>query len=408
MISMFPQNADFPDSQFQSSSFRASAFLRALGWSQFFASQLDPAPGPALDPANDASPAAIPGRVASANHGRFLVWTEAGEVDAGVSGALRDSSSAQRGSGALWPAVGDWVLVRPQDAVIDRVLTRHTCVSRKQPEREIREQVLAANIDVLFIVSGLDRDYNPRRIERFLVMANESGARPVVLLNKADLAAELGLDLAETVASIQQVNASLTVLPISARSDENLDALSVLLAADPDEPAKTAALIGSSGVGKSTILNRLLGDERQATAEVRASDSRGRHTTTTRQLFRMPASAVNQSGWLLMDLPGLREVQLWANSDKTAAQPTQTLEASFDDIQALAENCRFRDCTHGAEPGCAVTSAILDPARLANFQKMQKELAHLERKANPRIAKETRAKWNAIEKSAKSHPKRQN
>ena len=159
-------------------------------------------------------------------------------------------------------------------------------------------------------------------------------------------------------------------------------------------------------MGKSTILNRLLGDERQATNEVRASDSRGRHTTTTRQLFRMPASAANQSGWLLMDLPGLREVQLWANPDKSAGQPTQTLEASFDDIQALAASCRFRDCTHTAEPGCAVTSANLDPARLANFQKMQKELAHLERKTSPRLAKETRAKWNAIEKSVRSHPKR--
>jgi len=366
--------------------FHDSTLLRDLGWSSFFADQLDPAISQPIDTA----PAAVVGRVASANHGRFLIWTEAGTIDAGVSGTLRSS-------GALWPAVGDWVIVRPIDAVIDRVLTRQTCVSRKQPEREIREQVLAANIDVLFIVSGLDRDYNPRRIERFLVMANESGARPVVLLNKADLTAELGLDLAEIVASVQQLSPSITVLPISAKSDENLDTLPSQLG-----PGQTAALIGSSGVGKSTILNRLLGDERQATSAVRASDSRGRHTTTTRQLFRMPASAANQSGWLLMDLPGLREVQLWANPD----QPTQTLEASFDDIQELAQSCRFRDCTHGTEPGCAVTSANLDPARLANFQKMQKELAHLERKTNPRLAKETRAKWNATEKSVRSHPKR--
>jgi ribosome biogenesis GTPase / thiamine phosphate phosphatase len=360
--------------------------LQDLGWSGFFAAQLDAAP--------ENTAATVPGRIASANHGRFLIWTEAGTIDAGVSGALRNS-------GALWPAVGDWVIVRPEDAVIDKVLTRQTCVSRKQPEREIREQVLAANIDVLFIVSGLDRDYNPRRIERFLVMANESGARPVVLLNKADLAPELGLNLAEIVASVQQLSPTITVLPISAKSDQNLDALASQLG-----PGQTAALIGSSGVGKSTILNRLLGDERQATSEVRASDSRGRHTTTTRQLFRMPATPLQTYGWLLMDLPGLREVQLWANPDKTSAQPTQNLEASFDDIQALAQNCRFRDCTHTAEPGCAVTTANLDPARLANFQKMQKELAHLERKTNPRVAKEARAKWNAIEKSVRTHPKR--
>jgi len=355
--------------------------LQDFGWSDFFESQL----------AN--APAGIPGRVASANHGRFLVWTAtdgtgSGEVDASVGGLLRKP-------GALWPAVGDWVVLRNDEAVIDLVLTRKTCVSRKQPEREIREQVLAANIDVLFIVSGLDRDYNPRRIERFLVMANESGARPVVLLNKADLAPQLGLELDELVAQVQQLSPAITVLPISAKSDRDLGALPAQLA-----PGQTAALIGSSGVGKSTILNRLLGDERQATNAVRASDSRGRHTTTTRQLFRMPG------GWLLMDLPGLREVQLWANPDQATAGLDANLEASFDDIQALAQNCRFRDCTHNAEPGCAVTSANIDPARLANYQKMQKELAHLERKTNPRLAKETRAKWSAIEKSVRNHPKR--
>jgi ribosome biogenesis GTPase len=361
-----------------------SMLLQDFGWSSFFEGQLP------------AGPAGIPGRVASANHGRFLVWTETegegtGEVDASVTGTLRKS-------GALWPAVGDWVVLRPDAPVIDRVLNRQTRLSRKQPEREVREQVLAANIDVLFIVSGLDRDYNPRRIERFLVMANESGARPVVLLNKADLAPQLDLDLDEIVAGVQQMSMNLTVLPISARSDDNLNALPAQLAR-----GQTAALIGSSGVGKSTILNRLLGDERQRTTEVRASDSRGRHTTTTRQLFRMPG------GWLLMDLPGLREVQLWANPDQASTNTTaggSNLEASFDDIQALAQNCRFRDCTHTAEPGCAVTSAAIDPARLANYQKMQKELAHLERKTNPRLAKETRAKWNAIEKSVRTHPKR--
>jgi ribosome biogenesis GTPase len=351
------------------SSFEGNS-LESLGWSAFFESQI--------------TDGGRPGRVASANHGRFLVWTADGEVDASVTGVLRKS-------GLLWPAVGDWVVLKPDGPVIDRVLPRRTKLSRKQPEREVREQVLAANIDVLFIVSGLDRDYNPRRIERFLVMANESGARPVVLLNKADLAPELGLDLDDIVARTRQMSAGLTVIPISALTDHGLDALPAELA-----PGQTAALIGSSGVGKSTILNRLHGTEQQRTTEVRASDSRGRHTTTTRQLFVMPG------GWLLMDLPGLREVQLWAESN----QQTSTLDASFDDIQALAESCRFRDCTHTAEPGCAVTAAEVDPGRLANYLKMQKELAHLERKTDPRLAKENRAKWKAIEKSVRSHPKR--
>ncbi len=343
--------------------------LEQIGWSDSFAGQMT---------------GGRPGRVASANHGRFAVWTEAGEVDASVSGLLRQS-------GGLWPAVGDWVVLRPDGPVIDRVLHRKTRLARKQPEREVREQVLAANIDILFIVSGLDHDFNERRIERYLVMARESGAQPVVLLNKVDLVESLGLDLDDVLGRTRALSPDAPVLPLSALSDHGLDALPALL-----EPGQTAALIGSSGVGKSTILNRLLGDERQRTTAVREGDSRGRHTTTSRQLFVMPG------GWLLMDLPGLREIQLWTGPD---AQSSAVAD-SFEDIQTLAEACRFRDCTHTAEPGCAVLAGNLDPGRLENFHKMQKELAHLERKTNPRLAKETRAKWNAIEKSVRNHPKR--
>jgi ribosome biogenesis GTPase len=209
----------------------------------------------------------------------------------------------------------------------------------------------------------------------------------VVLLNKSDLVDELGLDLADVVARTAKLSPGVQVIPLSAKSDHGLDALPAQL-----KPGETAALIGSSGVGKSTILNRLLGGERQRTSAVSAGNSRGRHTTTTRQMFVMPG------GWLLMDLPGLREVQLWTS--------TEDLADSFEDIQELAQNCRFRDCAHAGEPGCAVGAAGLAPARLANYLKMQRELTHLEEKADPKLAKETRAKWKAIEKSVRHHPKR--
>jgi ribosome biogenesis GTPase len=335
--------------------------LEQLGWNSFFQSQMV---------------AGIPGRVAAANHGRFLVWTETGEVEVGVTGSMRQNS-------ALWPAVGDWVVLREDGLVIVKVLERRTKLSRKHAERLVREQVLAANIDVLFIVSGLDRDYNERRIERYLVMAHESGARPVVLLNKTDLADELGLDIAEVVARTALLAPGVQVIPLCALSDHGLDALPTLLAT-----GETAALIGSSGVGKSTMLNRLIGNEQQRTNAVRARDSRGRHTTTSRELFRMPG------GWLLMDLPGLREVQLWATAEK--------LEDSFDDIQELAQHCRFRDCAHAGEPGCAVGAAGLEPARLANYLKMQQEVAALEKKTGSRTGR-TGAKPPA--KSGRPRPK---
>jgi ribosome biogenesis GTPase / thiamine phosphate phosphatase len=339
--------------------------LEQFGWSDFFARQYA---------------AGIPARVASACREQFVVWTEDGEMDAEPSGGLRYESR-------LWPAVGDWVTLREDAPVIERVLERRTTLSRRQPGREASEQLLAANVDVLFIVSGLDRDYNPRRLERYLVVARESGAKPVVLLNKADLADELGFDLDEVVRRTRALAGEATVLPLSAMTDRSLDALSAELA-----PGVTAAMVGSSGVGKSTILNRLLGTERQRTSAVRAGDDRGRHTTTARELFILPG------GSLLIDMPGMREVQLWAGDE--------AVDAGFRDIQELAAACRFRDCMHSGEPGCAVVNAGLDEARLANYHKMRRELAFIERKTNPELERQTRAKWKAIHKAARRHPKR--
>jgi ribosome biogenesis GTPase len=331
--------------------------IEKFGWNDFFAAQVCPG---------------TPGRVASALRERFSVWTETGEIEASPSGNLRQS-------GGAWPAVGDWVVLRQDAPVIEHVLERRTLLSRKQPGRGLGEQVLAANIDVLFIVCGLDADYNERRIERYLVLARQSGARPVILLNKADLAEDNGLHLPGVIDRLRKWSGAPVV------------ALSALLADGISMPGlhlragETAALIGSSGVGKSTLVNRLLGEERQTTRDVRSDDGRGRHTTTTRSMFLMPA------GWLLIDMPGLREVQLWASSDQ--------LDAGFADIRDLAAGCRFRDCSHTGEPGCAVLQSGIDEGRIGNYHKMQRELDYLERKTDKRLMSESRARWKAIHKA---------
>jgi ribosome biogenesis GTPase / thiamine phosphate phosphatase len=331
--------------------------LEKFGWTGFFANQ---------------QCNGVPGRVASANRERFLVWTEAGDVDAQPGGSLR-------ASGRLWPAVGDWVALRPGTTVIDRVLERKTLLARKQPGRALEEQVMAANIDVLFIVTGLDGDYNQRRIERYLVLAHQSGARPVVVLNKAELAQSRGIDLPATVSRLQCASGAL-VLPVCALTGDGLSAFAPLLA-----EGETAALIGSSGAGKSTIVNRLLGEEVQPTRAVRDHDHRGRHTTTGRSLFLLPG------GWLLIDMPGLREIQLWG-----APQP---LDDGFADIQETAAACRFRDCTHTREPGCAVLASPIEPGRLENYRKMQRELEYIERQSDKRLESENKARWKVIHKA---------
>jgi ribosome biogenesis GTPase len=324
--------------------------------------------------------------VASVHRDHFTIWTTTGEVTATISGHLRHLNHDP-------PCVGDWVILR-EGSVISEVLPRRTQLSRKEPGKRMREQVLAANMDLLFVVSGLDRDYNPRRLERYLVLAHESGARPVILLNKADLRAHLAErddladdDLADIVRLTERHAPGVSVFALSALEQWGLDAIARTV-----EPGQTAALIGSSGAGKSTIVNALLGEARQRTTDVRDSDSRGRHTTTHRELIRMPGN------WLLMDLPGLRELQLWADPER--------IDAAFSDIVELARQCRFRDCGHNQEPGCAVRDAVLDPERLRSYRKLQKELNFLELQTDIHRARELRKKWNAVEKDIRRHPKR--
>jgi ribosome biogenesis GTPase len=322
----------------------------------------------------------VPARVVGGHARLLLVSGGEGETFATVAGSLRHQA---RGPEDL-PTVGDWVALRPREeghrAVVEAVVPRRTAFVRGAAGDRSVAQVLAANVDTVFLVMGLDGDYNPRRLERALVLAWESGAAPVVLLNKTDVCA----DLPARVAEIEAVAGGVPVLAIAAKPGEGLEALSPWLG-----PGRTVALLGSSGVGKSTIVNRLLGRERQRTREVSADRDRGRHTTTHRELVALPGGA------LLLDTPGLREIQLW--SDGTG------FETAFGDVQGLAASCRFTDCTHGTEPGCAVRAAVeegrLDPARLGSFHKLQAELRALEAREDPFKRREERSRWKAIHKS---------
>jgi len=328
----------------------------------------------------------VPGRVVAGHTGLLRVRTEQGEELAAVAGSLRHQA---RGPDER-PAVGDWVALRPREAghrtVVQAMLPRRTAFVRRAAGKRDVAQVLAANVDTVFLVMGLDGDFSLRRIERALVLAWESGAFPVVLLNKADVCDDVPARRAE----VEAVAPGVTVLVIAAKPGEGLDSLAPWLV-----PGQTVALLGSSGVGKSTIVNRLLGREKQKTREVLATDQRGRHTTSHRELILLPGGA------LLLDTPGLREIQLW--SDETG------LEAAFGDVHELASGCRFTDCRHGSEPGCAVRAAVeegrLDAARLDSFRKLQAELRALEIREDPLKRREERARWKAIHKSLR-HPKK--
>ena len=336
--------------------------LHDLGWSDFFSSQL------AELELNSEIAAA---RVAEENREMFRLLSPQGEFMAEVSGKFRHEIKGR----AEFPAVGDWVLASTRSeegrATIHRVLNRKSKFSRKIAGKKTEEQIVAANVDVVFIVSSLNSEFNLRRLERYVALAWESGAQPVIVLNKSDLSE----NPEELRREAEAAAIGVRVILSSALRGDGIDEIRAIMQSAPERTvsresdseklrvAKTAALLGSSGVGKSSLINAILGTELLDTGEVRESDDRGRHTTTTRHLIVAPG------GGILIDTPGMRELQLWDASEG--------IDQAFGEIAELAANCKFRDCKHMNEPGCAVRGAVesgeLAAERLESFHKLGRE-----------------------------------
>jgi ribosome biogenesis GTPase / thiamine phosphate phosphatase len=323
----------------------------------------------------------ILGRVSAVHREQYRLYTAQGETKASAIGAL-----LYRADRSDWPAVGDWVAaqpVGPTEAMIHAVLPRSTVLSRRAAGQREQEQVIAANLDLILVVCGLDRDFNLRRLERYLILARESGAGAAIVLNKADLCVDPDARIAEARA----IAGGAPVVAICARSPTAMDPVLGLIGR-----GATVALLGSSGVGKSTLMNQLLGEDRQKVQEVRDSDSRGRHTTTYRELVPLP------QGGAIIDTPGMRELQLWAGQG--------SLDSAFDDIAELALECRFRDCLHQVEEGCAVQAALLDgrldPQRWQSYLKLRAEVAWHERKTDVSAALAQKRRWKRIHKDMRS------
>jgi len=350
--------------------------LARLGWNQHFADAFD-----ALGESD-----VVPARVGVEHNHLFRVYTASSKLLASAAGRLKHMADAP----SALPAVGDWVGVRltaAGPAQIRAILPRTTCFSRKAAGDTTRRQVVAANIDTLFLVSGLDGDLNHRRIQRYLVAASDSGAAPVIVLNKGDLAE----DVEAEVAALREMADAVPIHVTSCESGNGIDQLAKYLT-----DGHTVALLGSSGVGKSTLINRLLGYDRQRTRTVRPKDRRGRHTTVHRELLLHPDSGV------IIDTPGMRELRLWDTSGG--------LETTFDDIESLARNCRFRDCQHRIEPGCAVRQAVTDDkisaGRLAHYLQLQDERATLGQRRDELVKLEEQRPHKKTPRSSQSQRKR--
>jgi ribosome biogenesis GTPase len=344
--------------------------LETLGWNSSFEESMAQFRDQGLEPA----------RVAVEDRHSYLVCTAKGEMPAQAAGKLLYSAQ----SAAALPKVGDWVAVSifPSEGkgVIHHVLPRRTKLSRKVPGREVEEHILATNIDIVFLVEAVDQTFNARLLERYLVMVFQSGAKPVVVLNKADLCD----NISERLAQAQTAAGETPVIAVSAKTGQALERLSPFI-----REGETIVFIGPSGVGKSTLINRIFGEEIQATTEVRESDSKGRHTTTRRELILLP------QGGMLIDTPGVREFHLWMAGEG--------LLNAFADMDDLAVHCHFRDCTHTVEKKCAVldatTSGQIPQERYQNYLKLRKELAHLAATQNKKSSLEKKRRDKAAHRA---------